>query len=157
MKPEDIERLYRRQLDNGGPIRSFDEWQLLLPIMHESLVTRAQTVTYDQLPISYHELGNLIGLLWNPESEWWPLKMAHLLGACAEYERENMRPMLTAIVVNAQTLQPGQGFWGLDDVPAALRLNAGDQVYLEAIGRDERRDMFWIQEMTRLGAYLKGP
>ena len=57
MDAEDTRQLYQRQLDLGGPIRDPDEWELYLPVMCEGLVARARLIPYDDMPITYSELG----------------------------------------------------------------------------------------------------
>lgn len=155
MQPEDIRCLYLRQLKFGGPIRTLGEWQQLFPAMYKTLVDRAKTVPYDTLPITYNVLGKHIGLPYIPGYAWWPLKMACMLGACAEFEYSQGRPMITSIVVNTDTMKPGQGFWGLDGIPNNLRLYSRHQDYLNAAGKDDRRDAFWIQEMKHVSEFWK--
>ena len=155
MEPDDIEQLYLRQLENGGPIRSRDEWQQLLPAMYDALVRRAKTVSYDFLPVTYGDLGAEIGLPFIPDYLWWPLKMAHLLGACAKFEHTNGRPMLTSSVISNDTGQPGQGFWGIDGVPANLQIYAGHQEYLTGAGTDDQREVFWIHAMRGVDDFWK--
>lgn len=156
MEYEDIERLFNRQLQRGGPIQDAEEWHELVPAMYEALIERAKTTPYDSLPISYSELGAWIGLPFVPDSKWWPLKMAHLLGACAFFEHTNERPMITSIVVNNETKRPGQGFWGIDGIPSKLRLESAHEDQLSGLVRSELRDEFWIQAMKAVYEYWWG-
>ena len=150
MNPDDIRQLYCRQRRNGGPITTLVEWQQLLPAMYKTLVSRARTVPYDLLPITYKDVGAQIDLKFVPDNVWWRLKMACLLGACAKFEYTHDRPMLTSIVISSETGTPGQGFWGIDAVPPNLRIDARHQDHLKGVGRDAQREALWVQAMRKV-------
>ena len=81
--------------------------------------------------------------------------MSRLLGACATFEYEHGRPMLTSIVVSGKSLQPGKGFWTIQGIPIALRMKVADQEGLDSLSKDDRREAFWIQEMRKVDSFWK--
>jgi hypothetical protein len=61
--------------------------------------------------ITYGEIAPLADL--NMESQGDRTKMGELLGEISTYEHEHGRPMLSAVVVLAESGSPGKGFYNL--------------------------------------------
>lgn len=84
---------------------------------------------------NYKEIGRAVGLHWRSRH------LLQALDAVNRHEHSEGRPLLTAVVVNAERRRPGNGFfilaetWGLFD-PA----------------KDDERG-FWKQELQRVYSY----
>jgi hypothetical protein len=62
--------------------------------------------------------------------------------------------MITALVVNSETGQPGKGFWGLEGIPVQLRkvTKAEDITPFKISGE---RDAFWVDELRKIDMWGK--
>lgn len=154
--PEEfLQQSWEHQRKAGGPVLTREEWDKLVLEAYRELVMRAETASYDNLPITYGDLGSKIGLF--PLSDWFYLKIGWIVGACSEYEHQHGRPMISAMVINKETKQPGRGFWRLSGIPPHLRKEVkygyGDATPEKL---DEDRDRFWIAELQRISRYWKG-
>ena len=94
-------------------------------------VARANTVIY------YSDIAPLAGLDMSLPNDRY--EIGTILDDINRHERESGRPMLSSIVVQKETLMPGQGFFTL---ARALGL---------FIGND--RDKFYIQELRKVHDY----
>ena len=147
-----LKSIYAKHSDEGCVIITWDEWVEKVTKAYAELVRRAKSVPYDQITITYSELGKRIGL--HPLSEWFHLKIAWILYACATYAYEDGLPMITALVVNSETGQPGKGFWGLDGIPVRLRkVTKIEDITPFAISGE--RDDFWVAELKRIDRWGK--
>jgi len=152
----DITRLrgiFAKHSREGCVIATWEEWVEMATGAYAELMRRAKYVPYDQITITYSELGKKIGLF--PLSEWFHLKIAWILYACATYAYQDKLPLITAIVVNSETGQPGKGFWGLDGIPIRLRkvTKIEDITPFEISGE---RDTFWVAELKKIDKWAKG-
>ena len=133
-----------------GCFMPWDEWEDKVRQAYTELIDIAQRVPYERITITYSELGQRIDLF--PLSDWFHLKIAWILYACATYASEHGLPMITALVVNSETGQPGNGFWGLEGIPAHLRkATTIDDITPFSISGE--RDQFWIEELRRINAW----
>ena len=151
----DIEVLTRifRAHQSKGCFMPRDEWEENVRSAYAELLRIAQTEPYSRITVTYSELGRRIGLF--PVSAWFHLKIAWILYACATYAEAQGLPLITALVVNSETGQPGMGFWALEGVPAHLRKEARieDTAPLQISGE---RDAFWVGELRRIDMWGKG-
>ena len=146
-----LKKLFESEYAAGGIIRDLSEWNKYVPKAHEALIRRAQAVSFDRLPISYGELGGKIALF---SPDYFPLKIAAILWGCSEFEHAQGRPLITSIVVNQDTNQPGMGFWGVSGIPASLRKATSLKDDLTAgFCLDDKRQEFWVNEMRRVSDY----
>lgn len=146
-----LENLFKRQFDAGGIIRDLPEWRKYVPKAQEALIRRAQTISFDKLPIEYSALGGKIGLY---SQTYFHLKIAAILWACSEFEHSKGRPLITSIAVNKETMQPGKGFWSVSGIPAKLGKPMSwkdDMTVGERMDFD--REVFWIEEIRRVSEY----
>jgi len=61
--------------------------------------------------ITYGEVGLLINLDPSTEEFYW--KIGGVVGEVSDYEYRHGRPLLSAVVVNKETCEPGDGFFRL--------------------------------------------
>ncbi len=146
-----IQQIYEKPQREGG-FMPWDEWNSLFRKAYPELVLQIVNNPYDRITMTYSELGGKIGL--TVISDWFNLKIALVLYACAEYAHVRQFPLITAIVVNKETGQPGKGFWGLPWVPASLRKQTRVED-LTPFHLDSSRDKFWIEELKRLDSWGK--
>lgn len=94
-------------------------------------VARNRTVTY------YSEIAPMVGLNMDlpPDRN----RIGELLDEINRHEHTNGRPLISAIVVQKDTLRPGQGFFKLSHV---LGLFTGND-----------KDAFYIQELRKVHDY----
>jgi hypothetical protein len=71
-----------------------------------------------------------------------------ITGACSEYEVTRGRPLISAIVVNKETSEPGGGFYGLSAVPYNLCRGTWEEqdVTPPEIVMNKRLE-FWLSEL----------
>lgn len=129
-----------------------EEWEPLVRRAYNELINRALTVPYSQITVTYSQLGSKIGLV--PISEWFHLKIAWILYACATFAFNRGFPMITALVVNSETGQPGKGFWSLDGIPQGLR-GSGRRDDITPFKVYGDRDEFWVEELKRIDQWGK--
>ena len=110
MDEEFLRTSWEQQRTAGGPIGDLEEWKKLVPKAYQQLIKRAQTVPYDDMCIPYGKLGEMIGL--RHLSEWFQLKIGWVVGACSEHGYQRSHPLISAMVVNADTNQPGKRLLG---------------------------------------------
>jgi len=146
-----LERIYTRHTSKGC-FMPWDEWEQKIRSACCELLRIAQQVPYDQITITYAELGRRIDLF--PLSDWFHLKIAWILYACADYAYDEGYPLITALVVNSETGQPGKGFWGLRGIPAHLRkvTKIEDITPFRISGE---RDKFWVAELKQIDKWGK--
>lgn len=90
--------------------------------MNRVLYKRLRNVAARRATITYQEVGDLIGLdMANPAHR---NEIAAILGEISSYEHQHGRPLLSAVVVLAETGWPGQGFFDL--ARACGRMRAGE-------------------------------
>ena len=151
----DINRLrgiYAEHSSEGCVIVTWEEWIDKVTKAYADLINRAKTVPYDRITTTYSELGGRIGLYLM--SEWFPLKIAWILYACATYAYEDKLPLITALVVNSETGQPGKGFWTLDGIPTRLKkVTKIEDITPFAISGE--RDYFWVNELKKIDKWGK--
>ena len=149
-----LRRIFKKHRGEGCVIVGWEEWQEKVGKAYAELVQIARTAPYDRITITYSELGQRIGLAPPHLSDWFHLKIAWILYACAAYAFEHGLPMITALVVNSETHQPGKGFWGLEAIPVHLRKVAKieDITPFKISGE---RDAFWVEELRRIDAWGK--
>lgn len=104
--------------------------------LREDLISVAQSATGI---ITYKELGARYGFFGDDDYNY--SKLANAIGAISEYEVENKRPMLSAIVVRRDDLRPGIGFFKL---AKALKRMKG------SYNSDINRDTFFINELANI-------
>lgn len=104
----------------------YKEWAEYTKKAYDVLVKAAES---KQL-IEYGKIGSQIGL-YSPD--YFDLKIGSIVGACSIYEQIYGRPIISAIAVNAETMEPSEGFWGLPGIPSGV-----DRV------------TFWTQEVRRV-------
>jgi len=146
-----LQQIYHKHNLEGG-FMPWDEWSSLVRKAYPELIRRVMNSPYDSITMTYSELGSKIGL--HVVSEWFNLKIALILYACAEYAHIHQFPLITAIVVNKDTGQPGKGFWGLPWIPVPLRKQTGIED-ITSFYLDASRDKFWIEELKRLDFWGK--
>ena len=146
MNEHELKDLWERHQRRGGFL-SWDEWKDKVGKAYIELIKVAKEIPYDQMRITYGQLGTKIGL--PPLTDWFPLKMGHICGACSVYEHEHSRPLISALVVNEETNRPGKGFWGLPGIPIHLRKNIGIED-ITAFKLDEDRESFWIDQIKQI-------
>ena len=149
----ELRALWKRHLKTANIIQTWDEWKDKVERAYILLIRRASEVPYEEIVIPYGELGERIGL--HPLSEWFHLKIGHIVGACSINEYQHGRPLISALVVNGDTYQPGKGFWGLPGIPPNLR-KAGAIEDVTSFKLDEERDRFWTDHLKAIDRYWKG-
>ena len=135
-----------------GCFLGWEEWKEKVEGTHSHLIDRAKETPYDHITITYGELGEKIGLY--PLSEWFHLKIGWIVGACSEYEYQQGRLLISALVVNSETGQPGKGFWGLPGIPIHLRKVTKIED-ITPYSLDEERDRFWVEQLKLIDEYWK--
>lgn len=133
----ELDQLYGTHVSEGCFMLQ-DEWELLVRKAYHELIHRARTVQYNQIPITYAQLGGKIGL--TVISDWFHLKIAWVLYACATLAYRRGFPLITALVVNSDTGQPGGGFWSLDGIPQELYRPSSREVDTKPFGIQGARD-----------------
>jgi hypothetical protein len=147
-----LKRIFAKHRSEGCFIVCWDEWENKVRKAYAELIHIAQKVPYDQITVTYAELGRRIDLF--PLSDSFHLKIAWILYACATYAFGHGLPLITALVVNSETRQPGQGFWGLEGIPVQLRkvTKIEDIAPFRISGE---RDKFWVEELRRIDIWGK--
>ena len=146
-----LQRIYEGHRKQGCFLL-WEEWIDKVKKAYCQLIKRAKESPYDRITITYGELGSNIGLL--PITDWFPLKMGWIVGACSQYEHQCGRPLLSALVVNSDTGQPGKGFWGLPGIPPQLRKVTKIEDATPVV-IDGERDKFWVEELKQIDKYWK--
>lgn len=151
MDEYELQRIYSGHKESGCFL-PWDEWRENVIRSHSQLIERAREIPYDRFAITYGELGKKIGLF--PLADWFYLKIGWIVGACSEYEYQQGRPLISALVVSSETNQPGKGFWGLPGIPSHLRKVTKIEDTTSFVIK-EGRDSFWIEELWRIDQYWK--
>lgn len=152
MNTEELRVLWEEQLREGGPIRDWEEWKDKVSRAYSELVRRVKALDFNKMPVTYGELGRIIGLYIG--SDWFQLKIGYIVGACSNYEHRHGRPLISALVVNKDTNCPGKGFWGLYGIPPRLRKVVRiEDITPERLDKD--RDNFWVKELRRIDTEWK--
>ena len=146
MDEQELQRIYLGH-QKQGCIMPWNEWKEKVEPPYVELTERAREVPYDKFTITYGELGSQIRLF--PLSEWFHLKIGWIVGACSQYEHQHGRPLISALVVNAETNQPGKGFWGLPGIPLRLTKVTKIEDFTPFQIKGER-DKFWVEELKRI-------
>ena len=151
MDTDILERIFAKH-QSEDCFMPWDEWEEKVRKAYAELIDIAQKVPYDRITVTYSELGKRIGLF--PLSDWFHLKIAWILYACATYSFEHGLPMITALVVNSETGQPGKGFWALEGIPIHLRkVTKIDDITPFQISGE--RDTFWVEELRKIDMWGK--
>ena len=147
-----LKRICAKHRSEGCFIVSWDEWEDKVRKAYAELINIAQKVPYDQITVTYSELGRRIDLFHLSDN--FHLKIAWILYACATYAFEHDLPLITALVVNSETHQPGKGFWGLEGIPVQLRkvTKIEDITPFKISGE---RDKFWVEELRKIDMWGK--
>lgn len=151
MDTEQLQKIYAKHKQEGC-FMDWEEWEPLVRQAYVELINHTKSMTYDYITMTYAELGKKIGLY--PLSEWFHLKIAWILHACAAYAYKEGFPMITAMVVNSDTGQPGKGFWGLEGIPRHLRkvTKIEDITPYKIFGE---MDTFWVGELRKIDRWGK--
>lgn len=80
-----------------------------------------------------------------------------IVGACSEYDIENDRPPISAIVIGQDSNKPGTGFFGLSKTPPHLstvnwehiKINPPSDIVLA-------REKLWFKQLNEVFEYWKG-
>jgi len=119
----------------------WEEWKEKVSTAYLELIRVARarkTITYGEL--GYGKLGI--------SEEWLLPKIGWIVGACSEYEFVEGHPLLSSVVVSAETNMPGKGYWGLPGIPNHLRRRE----WQGQIGKPElveaERERFWVAELS---------
>jgi len=97
--------------------------------------------------ITYGELGiRQLGI----SPDWLQPKIGWIVGACSEYEYEEDRPLISAVVINSETGRPSKGFWGLPGIPPPLKLHTKVGDIDPASKLEEKREEFWVKEVQSI-------
>ena len=146
-----LEAIYTKHASEGC-FMPWDEWEEKVRKAYAELIRIAKVVPYNRITVTYSELGQRIGLF--PLSDWFHLKIAWILYACATYAYKQGSPMITALVVNSETGQPGKGFWGIEGIPVHLKkVTKIDDITPFKISGE--RDKFWVEELKRIDRWGK--
>lgn len=126
--------------------------QELTPVerrVREFLIGKAKQADPDKLStakIEYQQVGAAI----DPDQRYWAWPrfrgLGDVLGNISVFERENDRPLLSALVVQAGTGQAGDGFY-----KGLLRNRLGIE-----LPRDQER-AFWREEVRKVVTYWNAP
>lgn len=153
MEEERLKRIYQEHRILGC-FMDWEEWEEKVKKAYLELVKRAREMPYDEMPITYSELGDRIEL--RPLTDWFPLKMGWVCGACSRYEHYEGRPLISALVVSKETNRPGKGFGGLPGIPLHLRkVSRIDDITPFPLDRDKQRDGFWIEQLKQIDRIWK--
>jgi len=152
LNEQELQALWKRHLRTANIIQTWEEWKDKVERAYIILIRRASAVPYEEIIITYAELGEKIGLY--PLSEWFHLKIGHIVGACSVCEYQHGRPLISALVVSRETYQPGKGFWGLPGIPSNLR-KVGAIEDITSFKLDEERDKFWTDHLKAIDRYWK--
>lgn len=79
--------------------------------VHQEIYKKLQEVARKQELITYSEIARLASL--NMESQAERNRIGEILGEISMFEYDQGRPLLSAIVVHADDLTPGRGFFHL--------------------------------------------
>ena len=93
---KELDQIYLHHADEGCFMPQ-TEWEPLVRKAYAELINRTMMIPYDQITITYSQLGSKIGLTLI--SEWFHLKIAWILYACATLAFHRRFPMITALVV----------------------------------------------------------
>lgn len=124
MNEDTFREMWRQQ--SWPPFADYEEWAELVKRAYDVLVEAARS---KQL-ITYGKIGSQIGLF---SPDYFDVKIGSVVGACSVYEYDYGRPLISAIAVNAETMEASKGFWGLPGIPPGVD-----------------RIEFWTQEVQRV-------
>ena len=138
----------------------YDEWEVdnhltepeyikFVKDSHQVLVENAKlgkVIFYDELPV----INELKGRFKDATSKL----IGFIVGACSEHEAAKGRPLISAIVINRDTNEPGKGFYGLSAVPYNLCLGTWEEQDIEPpeIVINKRQE-FWLSELQETLEY----
>ena len=88
---QELKNIYTKHTSEGCFL-PWEEWEEKVRRAYAVLIDIARRVPYERITITYAELGHRIGLF--PLSDWFQLKIAWILHACAEYAHKNGYPMI---------------------------------------------------------------
>jgi len=144
MKERELRKIYQ-QFRRAGCFLDWEEWKEKVTRAYPELIKVARQRSL----ITYGELG--LGKL-GISPDWLHPKIGWIVGACSEYEWLEGRPLISSIVINADTKRPGKGFWGLSGIPKALSYDI-DISNAEPVSKDRlefKRDEFWTKEVAKV-------
>jgi hypothetical protein len=109
-----------------------------IPLIIDIYKILIETIRGRKESIYYSVLASRIGLISSVDAFEIDLQtqLAHLIGIVSHFEKENGRPMLSAIVVNKESKMPGGGFFGWAK-------------QLELQKKESNRE-FWINQIKEL-------
>jgi len=138
----------------------YDEWEVgnylteaeyaqYVKDSYQVLVNSAKSgkmVFYGELP-AFDELKERFG-------DAVPTLIGSIVGACSEYEATKGRPLISSIVINKETREPGEGFYGLSAVPYNLCKDTWEGQTMEPpwIVTSKRQE-FWLSELKETLEY----
>ena len=105
------------------------------------LTLRLRAVARSQKTISYGELCDEMRTKGIAELEPHGTPFAALLGQINVVEHDGGKPLLSAVVVNKDTMEPGVGFW---NIARDLGLEPGDT--------EAKREKFWLDSLRECHA-----
>lgn len=109
-------------------------------MLHRPIYEVLKRVAREQRTTTYSDIAPLAALdMENPAHRD---TIREILGKISTYERQNGRPMLTAVVVHKQDSRPGDGFFELAQHLGLMR-RGGD------------REEFFVRELGRVHKYWK--
>lgn len=108
--------------------------------MNNLLRKKLVEIAIDQTFISYGDLAPLVGL--DMDIPYDRGELGRLLGEISTYERQQGRPLLSAVAISLGANKPGDGFF---DLARDLGLHTGPD-----------DDAFWAAELDRVHAVWKG-
>lgn len=105
---------------------------------HKVFCRLIQQAAADGPPILYRDVAGIMGL--PAMGQHMGAETGHILGEISEDEHNQQRPMLSALVVRADTDIPGDGFFALARQLGRLAENA----------TQEEQEQFWQKELRRV-------
>ena len=144
MDEKKLQKIYR-EFRQAGCFLDWEEFKEKVAKAYPELISVAEKRSL----ITYGELG--LGRL-GISSDWLYPKIGWIVGACSEYEWLEGRPLISALVINADTKRPGKGFWGLSGIPKSLGYDmaVSDTGPLSKDKLESKRDEFWAKEVARV-------
>jgi hypothetical protein len=89
-------------------------------VIHETIYAKLRDVAANDQVVYYHQVAPLAGLDMSLAED--RNRIANILDEISTFEHEQGRPLLSVVVVQAETGRPGKGFYKL---AARLRLFSG--------------------------------
>ena len=137
-------RIIYRQFRRAGCFLDWEEWKEKVIKAYPELIKVAR----ERRLITYGELG--LGKL-GISPDWLYPKIGWIVGGCSEHEWLEGRPLISSLVISADTGRPGKGFWGLSGIPKALSydIDISDTESLPKNKLGFKRDEFWAKEVDK--------